>query len=368
MPDADPPLRLSLAHLHTFSREVFQACGVSESDADTAASMLVAADRRGIDSHSVARLADYVRMLQSEGVNPTPTIEVVRQSKSTATLDGDNGLGLVVGPAAMELTIEKADAAGSGWVAVRNSNHFGIAGYYSIQAVQKQMVGLALTNTTPQVSPLRSRERMLGTNPIAAAFPAATHPPVVIDMATSALSLGAVQEAARSHRMLPNRCALSAEGGPTRHPSEMRNGASLQPLGGDRPRGGHKGYCLSALVDLLCGVLSGANWGPHVPPFLASGEGRQSRPGRGTGHLFGTFRVGAFRPLDTFQSQVDAWVESMRSSEPRPGTNGPLIPGDPERDAAAHRSEAGVALRPEVLGDLRRLEATLDVSLPDPAS
>src|SRR5689334_15504976 len=176
--------------LHEFCVRVFRSLDVPEADARVAADVLSAADRRGIDSHGVARLKTYSDLLSVGRINPRPRIDVVRQTASTATVDGDNGLGLVVGPRANEIALDKAAEAGTGWVAVRNTNHFGIAGYYVLRALDRGMIGWAMTNSTKAVAPLWGAERMLGTNPIAIAFPAHEEPPIVLDMATSAVPLG----------------------------------------------------------------------------------------------------------------------------------------------------------------------------------
>jgi LDH2 family malate/lactate/ureidoglycolate dehydrogenase len=170
--------------LREFSTGVFLHFGVPQEDAAQAADVLASADLRGIDSHGVARLYSYFGMLSEGHINPKPTLTTVRSTLSTATIDGDNGLGLVVGPKANRIAMDMADKAGSGWVSVRNTNHFGIAGYYVLQALERDLIGWAMTNSTSLVTPLWGMQRMLGTNPIAIAFPGKEEPPIVIDMAT----------------------------------------------------------------------------------------------------------------------------------------------------------------------------------------
>src|SRR5438093_3460164 len=169
--------------LRDFSKQVFLHFGVPKHDAAQASEVLATADLRGIDSHGVARLHTYFDMLSLGRINPKPTIRVLRESPSTATVDGDNGLGLVVGPKANEIAMAKATAAGSGWVSVSNSNHYGIAGYYVLKALERELIGWAMTNSTKLVAPLWGAERMLGTNPIAIAFPGLEEAPIVIDLA-----------------------------------------------------------------------------------------------------------------------------------------------------------------------------------------
>jgi len=343
--------------LREFVTRVFAACDVPKDDASKAADVLVTADTWGIDSHGVARLQAYFEMLTRGLINPRPQIKTLRELPATAVVDGDNGLGLVVGPRANEIAMEKADAVGAGWITVRNSNHFGIAGYYAFQAVARDLIGWAMTNTPPLVSPLWGAERMLGTNPIAVAFPGKEEPPVVIDMSTSGVSFGVVEMALRNEKTLPEGLLIDRDGRPSTHPSDFVDGGALLPLGGDRISGGHKGYCLAAMIDLLCGVLSGANWGPFIPPFPHYLKQPERSVGKGLGHLFGAFRIDGFMEPDELKTRVDEWRRVFRATKPAPETTGVLIPGDPERAAEARRLKEGVPLTPAVIDELRAVSA-----------
>jgi len=341
--------------LHEFSMRVFIHFGVPETDARLAADVLAMSDLRGIESHGVARLRSYVDMLTLGRINPRPTLQIVRQTPSTATIDGDNGLGLVVGPKSNAIAMDKAESVGSGWVSVCNTNHYGIAGYYPIQALKRDMIGLSMTNSTRLVAPLWGTERMLGTNPIAIAFPGLEEPPIVIDMATSATSYGKIEIAFRQARPLADGWAIDRTGAVTRDPQGMIDGGAMLPLGGDRVHSGHKGYALAVMVDILSGVLSGANWGPFAPPFaLLQGIPAQS-VGKGIGHFFGALRIDGFIDPDEFKRQVDEWIRVFRATRAAPGTSGPLIPGDPEREAESVRSKQGIPLLPAVVNDLRNI-------------
>jgi LDH2 family malate/lactate/ureidoglycolate dehydrogenase len=326
-----------------------------ESDAAQAADVLAAADLRGIDSHGVARMRSYVDLLSEGRINPKPQVKVMRSTPSTATVDADNGLGLVVGPRANQMAIELAEKAGSGWVAVMNTNHFGIAGYYVLKAVAHDMIGWAMTNSTAIVAPLWGIERMLGTNPIAIAFPGKNEPPIVIDMATCTAAYGKIEIALRRGEKIPAGWAIDNLGRVTTDPADVLAGGALLPLGSDRERGGHKGYGLAMMVDLLSGALSGANWGPFAIPFAL----RQTIPtrsvGKGIGHFFGAMRIDGFIDADSFKSQVDDYIRVFRATKPAPNTSGPLIPGDPEREAEAIRRKNGVPLILPVVNDLREV-------------
>jgi LDH2 family malate/lactate/ureidoglycolate dehydrogenase len=349
--------------LHEFCARVFRHLGVPDDEARLAADVLSAADRRGIDSHGVARLRTYVDLISNGRINPRPRPRVVRETPSTATVDGDNGLGLVVGPWANDLAMAKAEAVGTGWVSVCNTNHYGIAGYYVLRAAARDMIGWSMTNSSKGVAPLWGRERMLGTNPIAIGVPAGAEPPFVLDMATSAVAYGKIEIAIREGKPIPLGWAIDSDGHPTTDPHRMNDGGALVSLGSDREHGGHKGYGLAAAVDILCAVLSGANWGPFAPPFAIRQPLPERAVGRGLGHFFGAMRVDAFRDVAEFKEQMDDFVRTLRATRPAPGTDGPLVPGDPERAAQAERDARGVPVITPVLDDLRDIARLTGVAL-----
>ena len=339
--------------LREFCTRVFLHLGVPKADATEAADVLASADLRGVDSHGVARLSSYFGMLSEGHINPKPKIKIVRSTPSTATVDGDNGLGLVVGPQANRIAMDMAEKCGSGWVAVCHTNHFGIAGYYVLQALERELIGWAMTNSTKLVAPLWGAERMLGTNPIAIAFPGNREPPIVIDMATSATAYGKIEIARRRGEPVPQGWAIDREGRGTTNPNAMIEGGAMLPLGSERERGGHKGYALAMMVDILCGPLSGANWGPFAPPFALRQEIPKRSVGKGIGHFFGAMRIDGFIDADEFKRQVDEYIRVFRATKPAPGTHGPLIPGDPEREAEEVRRKEGVPLILPVVEELR---------------
>jgi len=356
-------LRFSPDHLHRFARDVFCSFGVPEQDAERAADVLILADLRGIDSHGIARLRAYAGLLDAGRINPKPNISVVRESPSTATVDGDNGLGLVVAPRANEIAMDKADAVGTGWVGVRGSNHYGIAGYYVLEALKRDQIGWSVTNTTKMTAPLWGAERLLGTNPLAIAFPGLNEPPVVIDMATTAAAFGKVEMAMRKGASIPEGWAIDGEGRPTTDPALMAEQGALLPLGSFRELGGHKGYCLAAMIDLLSGPLSGANWGPFTPAFtLQYPDSDRGEVGIGLGHFFGAMKIDAFIDPDDFKQQVDDWIHTFRNCKPAPGTDGPLIPGDPEREAEERHRREGIPLISAVIDDLREVSQMTGVA------
>ena len=349
----DPQFRtFSVSYLKDFTTKVFLHFGVPEADAIQAADVLSKADVRGIDSHGVARLKTYVDMFTIGRINPRPKLKITRERKSVATIDGDSGLGLVVGPKANAIAMAKAAEFGSGWVSVCNTNHYGIASYYSLQALEHDMIGWSMTNSSKIVVPLWGAERRLGTNPIAIAFPGYKNPPIVIDLATSVVAFGKVEIAKRAGKPVPEGWMIDENGEISTNPEDIYKGGLL-PLGSTREMGGHKGYALSAMVDILCCVLSGANWGPFAPPFALFEESPKESVGKGIGHFFGAMDINGFEDVETFKKRVDLWIEVFRNTKPAPGHDAVLIPGDPEYEAEQIRSKEGIPLISAVVDDLK---------------
>jgi len=353
----------SYQKLKDFCKSVFIHIGCSKQHAELAAEVLVAADLRGVDSHGVARLSGYIRLWESQRINTEPNIKILHETPSTAVVDGDAGLGLVVGPEAMRIAIQKAKTAGTGWVAVKNSNHFGIAGYHALMAADNDMIGMAMTNASPLVAPTFSKERLLGTNPIAVAIPARQQPTFVADLATTTAANGKLEILQRKNESTPTGWVQTQEGKPSTDPYELKNGGALLPLGSDRVHSSHKGYCLGAIVDILSAVLSGASYGPWAPPFVSFLPLAPDMPGEGLGHFFGAMRIDAFRPADEFKLHMDKWIERFRSAKTVDGEDQVLIPGDPERLLAEKRIAGGVPLIDAVAEDLRSLANKFNIPL-----
>ncbi len=252
-------MNISHHELIRLCKDVFQAMGHNDDDATLAANVLVSADVRGIDSHGVARLSGYIRLWEADRINPKPQVKIIRETPSTATVDGDKGLGLIVGPKSMQIAIEKATHAGTGWVAVKNSNHYGIAAYHSMMALNYDMIGWSMTNASPLVAPTFSREKLLGTNPISIAIPSGKEAPYIADFATTTVANGKLEVLQREEKEAPEGWVQDNEGRPTTDPYALHKGGAMLPLGGDRLHGSHKGYILGSMVDILSSVLSGAD-------------------------------------------------------------------------------------------------------------
>jgi LDH2 family malate/lactate/ureidoglycolate dehydrogenase len=261
----------------------------------------------------------------------------------------------------MEIAIEKAKNAGTGWVASKNSNHFGIAGYYAMMALEYDMIGICLTNANPLVAPTFSISRMMGTNPIAVAIPAMKQPPFVADFATTPVARGKLAVAEKKGEKVPFGFVQDKSGLPSDDPTILKSGGSMLTLGGDRIHGSHKGYCLSAIVDIFSAVFSGANFGPFVPPSVAYLPVLDKKVGEGTGHFFGAMRIDAFQPAGEFKTKMDLWIETFRSAQPATGEERILIPGDPEREAEIRHWKDGIMLVPAIKNDLVSIAGELEI-------
>ena len=351
----------SFDRLHKFAINLFTKIGCPKDQAIEAAHVLLSADLRGVDSHGVARLMGYLRLYEKNRINSQPQLSVVHETPSTAVVDGDAGLGLVAGPYAMRLAIEKAKNVGTGWVAVKNSNHYGIAGYHAMMALEADCIGISMTNASPLVAPTYAKERLLGTNPIAVAVPAGEEPPFVADMATTTAANGKLEILQRKNESAPLGWLQDKEGQPTQAAKGIVEGGALLPLGGDREHGSHKGFILGSVVDILSAVLSGANYGPWVPPFVSFLDPHPNPVGEGIGHFFGALRIDAFRPASEFKSHMDNWIKRFRNAETINETNKVIIPGDPERQMEQLRRKEGIPLLDTVVKDLQSLSEQYQV-------
>ncbi len=345
----------SYAALSTFSQEIFTKIGCSTAHAALATKALLAADLRGIDSHGIARLSGYVRLWEVERVNAAPSIRLLHETPSTTVMDGDRGLGLVIAQEAMQVAIQKAKQVGTGWVSVQNSNHFGIAGYHAMLALEHDMIGIAMTNASPLVAPTFSVDKMLGTNPIAVAAPAGEEPPFVADLATTTAANGKLEILQRKNLATPDGWVQDEAGNASTDAHILKKGGALLPLGGDREHGSHKGYALGAMVDLFSALLSGANYAPWVPPFPAYVPMPAQQPGKGIGHFIGAIRVDAFRTSSDYKKDMDHWIRGFRNAKPINGQKEVLVPGDPERLATQERMQSGIPLHDDVIKDLQVL-------------
>jgi LDH2 family malate/lactate/ureidoglycolate dehydrogenase len=356
---------LSEPDLRGLVADIFAALGVPRADAQIVASVLVTADLRGIESHGVGRVRLYVKDIRNGVINPDTAVKVVRDSASIAVCDGGNGLGQVAAHRAMEMCIEKAQATGCASVAVRGSNHFGIAGYYAMMALPHDLIGLSLTNSSPVTVPTYASRAVIGSNPIAVAVPAATERPFVLDMATSVVPLGKMEVTMRAGEHIPLGWGVDREGEPTTDPAEAYWHGGLMPLGGTPEMRGYKGYGLALVVDILSAVLSGASFASQIIPWQ-----NVRTDAANIGHFFSVWRVDAFMPLDEFKARMDELIRLMREAPKVKGQERIFIPGEKEFEMADRRRKAGIPVHPKVVGTLREIagETGVDCSLLDTAA
>ena len=344
-------VRVSADALHEFVERVLQKLNVPADDAERAADVLVQSDLRGVDSHGVARFgAYYVSGLLSGTINPRPTIKVLKETPATALIDGDAGLGMVVGTKAMTYCIRKAKQSGAAFVSVRNSGHFGMAGYYAMMALPHDMIGISLTQASPLVVPTHGRQPLYGTNPISVAVPANQERPFVLDMATTTVARGKLEVAARKGQPIPlGWGALGKDGTPTTDPQEAIESRLMLPLGGLSETGGYKGYGLGLLVDILSGVLSGSGPGSKVKE-------------RKVAHFFGALRIDGFRPADEFKAMMDDMIVTIKESQKVEGQDRIYIHGEKEFETEEERRKDGIPLHPAVVDSLRKIAAEVEVA------
>jgi LDH2 family malate/lactate/ureidoglycolate dehydrogenase len=362
-------IRVPANRLHQYCREIFKKLGEPDESARIIADVLLAADLRGIDSHGVARMGMYVKYMRAGMIRPNMSPEVVCETPATALIDAKAGMGQPVGYQAMQMTIAKAKTCGVGWVTVRNSNHYGIAGYYAMMALEHDCIGISMTNSAVFVVPTFGRDAMLGTNPIAVAAPSGSERPFVLDMATSTVPFGKLEVYDRLEKPIPPGWATDENGltatdsshvMDNMHQQPLRGG--LTPLGGEGELfGGHKGYGLGMLVDVLCGVLPGALYANLVYPQTAGGE---SLP-PGLGHLFAAVRVDAFRPVEEFKASMDDLQRRMKAAPKADGQERIYIHGEKEYEQAERRQRDGIPVNHKVYAELKQIGVDCGVQVLD---
>jgi len=342
-------VKVSVGALTDFCRDVLVSVDVPAADAEVTAEVIMQAERFGVSSHGLVRLPHYVSRILQGSIKPHPQVQVVKQGNGTALVDGDNGLGHVVSHFAMKKAIELG-RQGPSFVGVRRSSHFGIAGYYALMAAKEGMIGFSFTHTDVILAPYGGREPRLGSNPFAVAIPCDGPHPILLDISTSVVAWGKIIVARERGEPINPEWAIDSEGNPTNNPNEAR---ILMPFGG------HKGYGLALLVEVLCSVLTGSPYGRHVPVMY----GDLTVP-RNLGHLFGTLRADSFVDLDEFKTRAKNLADDMRQTKPAPGFNEVLVPGDIEFRTQAKKDREGVELDASLVDPLKKLGDKVGVAFP----
>jgi len=340
--------------LQHFTKEILVKNGVPENDADIVADSLVAANLRGVDTHGVLRLKIYVDRIKAGGNNPTPSIKVVKDSPVSAVLDGDNSLGQVGGYRTMKLAIEKAHNTGVGIVTIRNSNHYGTAGYYAMMALEEDMIGVSFTNVLASMPPTGGRQPRVGNNPFAIVFPAGEEYPVVLDAASSLSSWGKLFIAAQKGEPLPEGCFLDKDGNPTLKPEDVFNGGMLLPIAD------YKGYGLALCIGIFTGLLSGGSFDVDVPhPNI-----HIAKPGDNS-FFMAAIKIDQFVPVEQFKQRMDEIIKLIKTTELASDADRIYLPGEKEYEMEKQRRITGIPLSGKMIDELNLLaqEAGMSNSL-----
>lgn len=358
--DPDDARLLDTGALQAWTAEVVRRLGTPQDIADDVAEVLVASDRRGIASHGTARLTQYVALVEAGVMDPVARPVTIRERPALVLMSAQNGWGHHACRVAVDLAIERARDTGTATVVVRRSNHYGIAGWYALRAAAQGFIGISLTNSSPLVAPTRSRQPLLGTNPIAVAAPAGRFGAFCLDMATSTVPRGRIEVAARRGWTLPVGWAIDAEGNPATTAEAALEG-SLHPLGGEEVTGGYKGYGLAMVVELLTGILGGAAFGPNVVSLFSTHEGPAD--------LGETFVVIDPAAIDDapggFERRLETLLGRLVEAPVAPGAPGPvLVHGAPEAEAEQRADARGIAVDGEHYRSLVDLGERLSVPVP----
>lgn len=354
--------------MESFMIDVFKGVGVPEEDAKICAEVLITSDKRGIDSHGIGRLKPIYYDRIKEGIqNPVTNIETIKEGFTTAVLDANNGMGHVVSKHAMQMAIDKAKTYGMGMVAVRNSTHYGIAGYYTMMAANNGMIGITGTNARPSIAPTFGVENMLGTNPLVFGIPTDEDFPFVLDCATSISQRGKIEVYEREGKELPNGWVIDQDGNDRTDTSAVlkdlvRGTAALTPLGGiGEETGGYKGYGYATVVEILSSALQG---GAFLKGLLGIEDGKKV-PYR-LGHFFMAIDINAFIDVEQFKKTTGDILRDLRNSKKAPGNERIYTAGEKEYLAWLYRKDKGVPINKALQDDMLFLkkELNLDYNFP----
>jgi LDH2 family malate/lactate/ureidoglycolate dehydrogenase len=339
--------------LRSFCEEIFISCAMASEDAFIVADGLVQSNLRGVDSHGVTRVGIYAKRLKMGLVNPRPEVKSVRESAGTLLVDGDNGMGQVVGVRALELGLEKVKQSGGVYVGVRRSNHYGAGAYYVQRAVARDVLAFAYSNAPPTMAPWGGVDPFVGTNPYAFGVPAGRHPPIILDMATSIVARGKIILAAERGESIPEGWAIDKHGNQTTDTQEALQGSVL-------PFGGPKGYALSLMIDIMAGALTGAGFGPRVNSLYDNFDEPQD-----VGAFFQLIDISQFVDPTAFKANIDQMVEEIKSSRRAEGTEEIFLPGEIEFRMEEERQASGIPVGAETVAELREVGRSCGVDITD---
>ncbi len=339
--------------LREFSTALFERLGLPRSHAAVVADCLVRANLRGLDSHGVVRIPIYAKRLRLGLVNPRPGLALSRVAPSAAHLDGEDGMGMVVGTKAMDGAIALARETGVGLVGVRRSTHYGMAAYYVLQAITAECLGFAFTNSSPGMAPYGGKKPILGVNPLAVGVPADRRPAVVLDMAMSVAARGKMRLAAMHGEPIANGLGHGAHGQPTTDGMAVFGGGAVHPFGGS------KGSGLAIWMEIMGGVFTGAAFAGEMKSLYEDFSGPQR-----IGHVFMAIRPDLFMPMAEFKQRMDSMIDRLKDSQPAQGFDEVLMPGEPEARREIERLRTGIPITSEVLASLEAEAAEAGIAFP----
>ena len=344
----DIAVHVQIEDMRATVEDIFRKMGMPEDDAVQSADVLVYADARGIESHGVSNmLRSYVASFGEGGINPTPEPKVIRELPAAATIDCDGGHGLAVGPMAMNMAMDRAEVYGIGTITAINGRHFGACAYHAAMALERDMIGLAMTTGGVNVAPVHGAERLVGLNPLGIAAPTRDEPPFIFDASMSSVAGNKIVLARRiGVPVLPGWVA-EADGTPVMEESEVPEDFMMLPAGGTRELGAHKGYSMAVMIEILSGLLGGSGGGPH-------------RRG-GASHHFIAYNLEAFTDIEDFKTDMDDYMRALRECEPAPGQDRVVYAGLPEHEEEIERQEHGIPYHPEVIDWFRSITAELEI-------
>lgn len=346
--------RVSPENLAGLVSGILEKYGMPKPDAEITADHLVRANLRGVDTHGVIRLKGYLSRIEAGGNNPKANVRIISETPTSAVMDGDNALGQVGGRKAMELAVKKAESSGMCLVAMRNCNHYGMAAYYSMMAIEKDMIGLSMTNVLACMAPTGGAAGRFGNNPICVAFPCGQEPPVVIDFAASKSSWGKAMVCNQTGDPLPEGCFTDAEGTPTRDAAKFLDGGTLLPIAE------HKGYGIALGISLLTVLLSDGPFDTEIPHLYK----KLNEAGQNS-YVMGAVKISSFVDVQRFKDRIDGIVRMMRDTPRAPGIARIYLPGEIEYETEKERKENGIPLNAEMTSELVSLAKKLEM---DPAS
>lgn len=345
-------VKVPKAELQDFVSQIFTCAGLDEEQSSTLARHLVLANLRGIDSHGVSRVAIYIDRLHRGLTNKKCELKAVRETASFALFDAQNASGIVAATKGMQIAVNKAKQTGIGVVGINHSNHCGMLADYTMYAAEHDCIALATTNAPANMAPWGGKERFFGTNPLSYGIPAGEEEDIIFDMASSVVARGKIINAQKNGQTIPVGWAISREGNPTTDPTEALEGLVL-------PVGGHKGYGIAMLVDILSGLFTGAQYGPHIGDLYRNFERHQH-----AGQFFMVMRADLFQPLQIFKDRMDQMIREIRQVPLIEGVEQIYMPGEMERGMMDDRTKNGIPLSTQVVQEMVQVANRLHVYNP----